>query len=336
NIDESDINNELAEVEYVEEIYAFYKDLESEGGLRDYMDSQPDITAYLRATLIDWLIEVHIEFDMRPESLYLAINIIDRYISVKTVLISELKLLSITALLLSSKYEELRPMEEDDDLVNVNSMSYISDNTYSSDQILAMESDILSHLSWCLTVPTPYMFTVRYIKASLPPDNEVVNMTFFFTELGLMDYLVTISNNPSKLAASVVYAARCTLNKTPAWTETLRHYTGYAEDQIRDCAKILVSFHACASESKFKEVYEKYVNPDRGAVALFPPATTVLPKLRPTCTDVQGERAVADVSGNPENIVTQVYMNESCAVTPYNICEAKRYKGLHQRLNLKG
>nr|GEY98748.1 hypothetical protein [Tanacetum cinerariifolium] len=161
----------------------------------------------------------------------------------------------------------------------------------------------------------------RYIKASLPSDNEVVNMAFFFTELSLMDYLVNISINPSKLAASAVYAARCTLNKTPAWIETLRHYTGYAEDQIRDCAKILVSFHACASEtvyaarcmlnktpawtetlrhytgyaedqirdcakilvsfyacaseSKLKEVYEKYVNPDRGAVALFPPATSL-------------------------------------------------------------
>nr|GFC81242.1 hypothetical protein [Tanacetum cinerariifolium] len=147
---------------------------------------------------------------------------------------------------------ELRPLEVNDDLVNVNSMIYISDNTYSIEQILAMESDILSHLSWCLTVPTSYMFTVRYIKASLPSDNEVVNMAFFFTELGLMDYLVTISNNPSKLAASAVYA-----------------------DQIRDCAKILVSFHACASESKLKEVYEKYVNPDRGAVALFPPATSL-------------------------------------------------------------
>nr|GEX37802.1 G2/mitotic-specific cyclin S13-7-like [Tanacetum cinerariifolium] len=218
------------------------------------MDSQPDINAYMRAILIDWLIDVHIYFDMMPGSLYLAVNIIDRYLSVKTVPKSELQLLGITPLLLSSKYEELRPSEVNDDLVNVNSMSYISDNTYSSDQILAMESDILSHLSWYFTVPAPYMFTVRYIEASLPSDNEVVNMAFFFTELGLMDYLVTISNNPSKLAASAVYAARCILNKTHAWTETLRHYIGYAEDQIRDCAKILVSFHACASESKLKEV----------------------------------------------------------------------------------
>ncbi|GKD35746.1 G2/mitotic-specific cyclin S13-7-like protein, partial [Tanacetum coccineum] len=45
NIDASDINNELAETEYVEDIYKLYKLSETEGGLRDYMDSQHDINA---------------------------------------------------------------------------------------------------------------------------------------------------------------------------------------------------------------------------------------------------------------------------------------------------
>ncbi|GKA40596.1 G2/mitotic-specific cyclin S13-7-like protein [Tanacetum coccineum] len=39
NIDASDINNELVETEYVEDIYKLYKLSETEGGLRDYMDS---------------------------------------------------------------------------------------------------------------------------------------------------------------------------------------------------------------------------------------------------------------------------------------------------------
>lgn len=200
------------------------------------MDFQPVINSHMRAILIDWLVQVHKNFDMMPESLYLTINIIDRYLSVKTVPISELQLLGISALLLSSKYEEIRSPTVND-LVNVNSLIYVSDNTYSREQILAMELAILSHLGWYLTVPTSsYVFTVRYTKASLPSDNEVVDMAFFFIEL-LMDYLVTISNNPSKLAASAVYAARCTLNNIPAWTETLRHYTGYAEDQIRGLCK---------------------------------------------------------------------------------------------------
>ncbi|PWA69365.1 Cyclin A/B/D/E [Artemisia annua] len=224
-------NRTRSKVKYVEEIYSFYKLLETERCLRNYMDSQPDINARMRATLLDWLIQAH-----------------------------------NNALLISSKYEDIQPPL-------VNDMITISDSAYSREQILAMEKAILSRLGWRLTVKTPYVFAVWYTKGSLPSDNEMENMVFFFTELGLMDYSVTIRNNPSKLAASAVYAARCTLNKTPAWTETLKHYTGCGEDQLRDCAKSLVSFHARASENKFNAVYKKYVNPDRSAVSLHPPAT---------------------------------------------------------------
>ncbi|GKE02112.1 G2/mitotic-specific cyclin S13-7-like protein, partial [Tanacetum coccineum] len=273
NIDASDINNELAETEYVEDIYKFYKLSETEGGLRDYMDSQHDINAKMRAILVDWIIEVHKKFDLMRETLYLTINIVDRYLSVSPVPRRELQLLGISALLISSKYEEIWPPE-------VNDLIHISDSAYTREQILAMEKAILGQLGWYMTVPTPYVFTVRYTKASIPSDNnEMENMVFFYTELGLMDYTVIISNNPSKLAASAVYAARCTLKKTPAWTETLKHHTGYSEDQVRDCAKSLVNLHACASESRLKAVCRKYEDPERGAVALFPPAGSLVALL---------------------------------------------------------
>ncbi|KVH91526.1 Cyclin A/B/D/E [Cynara cardunculus var. scolymus] len=272
NIDESDINNELAEVEYVEDIYTFYKLSETEGGLRDYMNLQPDLNAKMRAILVDWLIEVHRKFELMPESIYLTINIVDRYLSQKPVPRRELQLVGISAMLIACKYEEIWPPE-------VNDLMVISDNAYTRDQILAMEKAILGELGWYLTVPTPYVFLVRYTKASIPSDDEMGNMVFFLTELGLIHYSVIITNNPSKLAASAVYAARCTLNKTPAWTETLKHHTGYSEDQLRECAKVLVSFHACASETKLKAVYRKYVNPEKGAVALFPAARSLVAEV---------------------------------------------------------
>ncbi|KAI7728216.1 hypothetical protein M8C21_020408 [Ambrosia artemisiifolia] len=267
NIDEADIDNELAEVEYVEDIYKFYKLSETEGGLHDYMNSnsQPDINAKMRAILIDWLIEVHRKFELMPESLYLTINIVDRYLSVIKVPRRELQLVGISAMLIACKYEEIWPPE-------VTDLIAISDNAYPREQILTMEKAILGHLGWYLTVPTPYVFLVRYTKASVPFDSEMENMVFFLTELGLIHYSVVIANSPSKLAAAAVYAARCTLKKTPAWTETLKHHTGYYEDELRECAKTLVTFHDCASETKLKAVYRKYVNAEKGAVALFPPA----------------------------------------------------------------
>ncbi|KAL3530150.1 hypothetical protein ACH5RR_009472 [Cinchona calisaya] len=271
DIDAEDIDNELAAVEYIEDIYKFYKETEVDGQVRDYMDAQPDINAKMRAILVDWLIEVHRKFELMPESLYLTVNIVDRFLSLKAVPRKELQLVGMGAMLIACKYEEIWAPE-------VNDFIAVSDNAYARDQLLLMEKAILGKLEWYLTVPTPYVFLVRYIKASVPADTEIGNTAFFLAELGLVNYSTATHCCPSKLAASAVYAARCTLNKTPFWTETLKHHTGYSEDQIMDCAKVLVSFHSGAAEIKLKAAYKKYSDLDKGAVALFPPAKTLLPQ----------------------------------------------------------
>ena len=47
----------------------------------EYMDYQVKIDETTRSTLIDWLIKIHYNFKLLPESLFLTINIIDRYFS---------------------------------------------------------------------------------------------------------------------------------------------------------------------------------------------------------------------------------------------------------------
>ena len=61
---------------------------------------------------------------------------------------------------------------------------------------------------------------------------QIESMVFFLADLGLVNYPTIILYCPSMIAASAVYAARCTLNKVPLWTKTLRHQTGYSEDQL--------------------------------------------------------------------------------------------------------
>ncbi|KAL6499682.1 hypothetical protein OROGR_027592 [Orobanche gracilis] len=288
DIDAADVDDELAAVEYVEDMYNFFKLTEvgkykphglrrglvviledEDGRVHDYMDSQPEINSKMRAILVDWLIEVHKKFELMPESLYLAVNIVDRFLSAKNVPRKELQLVGISSMLIACKYEEIWAPEVSDFIA-------ISDNAYVREQVLLMEKAILGKLEWYLTVPTPYIFLVRYIKASVPKDDEMENMSFFYAELGLMNYSTIIEYNPSKLSASAVYAARCTLNKSPLWTETLTHYTGYSEDQLVECTKKLVKFHSGVAESKLKAIRRKYSNPERCAVAMFPPATNLL------------------------------------------------------------
>lgn len=84
-----------------------FASLQSETRVHDYIDSQPEISEKMRAILIDWLIEVHHKFELNPETLYLTINIVDRYLAVEFSSRRELQLVGISAMLIASKYEEI-------------------------------------------------------------------------------------------------------------------------------------------------------------------------------------------------------------------------------------
>ncbi|KFK38523.1 hypothetical protein AALP_AA3G124800 [Arabis alpina] len=262
DIDSVDKDNDLAAPEYVEDMYTFYKEVENESKPQMYMHTQPEINEKMRSILVDWLVEVHIKFDLSPETLYLTINLIDRFLSLKTVPRRELQLLGVSALLIGSKYEEIWPPQVDD-------LVYVTDNSYTNKQILVMEKTILGSLEWYLTVPTQYVFLVRFIKASIP-DPEMENMVNFLAELGLMHH-DTLMYSPSMLAASAVYTARSFLNKTPTWTDTLTFHTGYSGSELMECAKLLAFIHSRAGESKLRAVVKKYTKPERSAVALLSP-----------------------------------------------------------------
>jgi len=263
DIDKLDGDNELAVVDYIDDIYAYYKSAQHESRPVDYIGSQSEINPKMRAILMDWLVEVAHKFELMPESFYLTIYIIDRFLSLQAVPRRELQLVGVSAMLIACKYEEIWAPE-------VNDFIHIADYAYTRQQILGMEKSILNRISWNLTVPTPYVFLVRFAKAA-GSDKELEQMVFFFAEMALMEYGL-VSQCPSLVAASAVYAARCTMNKTPIWTETLKHHTGFNELQIMEPAKVLIALHAAAPQNKLKAVYRKYSGSQFGRVALLPPA----------------------------------------------------------------
>ncbi|KAF5821156.1 putative cyclin domain-containing protein [Helianthus annuus] len=276
DIDAEDVGNELAEVEYVEDIYKFYKLVENESRVHDYIHSQPEINDKMRAILVDWLIEVHNKFELTNETLYLTINIVDRFLAAETVARRELQCVGMSAMLIASKYEEIWAPE-------VNDLVQISDRAYEHRHVLVMEKRILGRLEWNLTVPTPYVFLVRFIKAAATPlDTNMENMVYFYAELGMMNYEVVIRFCPSMVAAAAVYAARATLNsaaltKSEVWHETLEVHTGFTEREVMECAKRMVVCHSMAvTDEKRRVIYRKYSNVSRGAVALYPPAKDLL------------------------------------------------------------
>jgi cyclin B len=87
------------------------------------MKKQKDINEKMRAILIDWLIEVHYKFKLNAETLFITVNIIDRYLSNQPVKRQYLQLVGVTAMLIASKYEDIYPPPIQDFI-------YITDNAY--------------------------------------------------------------------------------------------------------------------------------------------------------------------------------------------------------------
>lgn len=86
DIDLRDADEPLAVTEYVEDLYVFLREREVATKVdRRYMDSQPNVNERMRSILIDWLVEVHLKFKLVPDTLYLTVYLIDKYLELEKV-----------------------------------------------------------------------------------------------------------------------------------------------------------------------------------------------------------------------------------------------------------
>jgi Cyclin, N-terminal domain len=129
DIDERDKDDPLCATAYVSDMYDHYREKETITSVRPYfMQRQSHINERMRAILVDWLVEVHLKFKLVPETLYLTINLIDRYLDYTEVSRPKLQLVGVTCLLIASKYEEIYPPELRD-------LVYICDRAYTRNDV---------------------------------------------------------------------------------------------------------------------------------------------------------------------------------------------------------
>ncbi|VAI81727.1 unnamed protein product [Triticum turgidum subsp. durum] len=249
DIDSCDLGNSLAVVEYVDEIYSFYRRTEELSCVSPtYMAHQSDINEKMRGILIDWLIEVHYKLELLGETLFLTVNIIDRYLARENVARKKLQLVGVTAMLLACKYEEVSvPVVED--------LILICDRAYSREDILDMERMIVDRLEFNMSVPTPYCFMRRFLKAA-GSDKKLELLSFFLIELSLVDYKM--------------------LNGCMSWNKCCELHTKYSEEQLMDCSTMMVELHQGAARGKLTGVHRKYSTFKYGCAAKSEPAAFLL------------------------------------------------------------
>ena len=205
----------------------------------------------MRAILIDWLVDVHLKFKLLPETLFMTINLIDRYLCKVAVPRQKLQLVGVSSMLIASKYEEIYPPE-------VKEFEYVTDRAYNKEEILDMEGKILSTLSFNLSSISPNRFLERY-AALVKFEEKPYNLAKYLLELSFIEYKM-IKYIPSHIACATIYLVN-KIYKKEGWPEILQRHTKYTESQIKHCAKDLCILLQNASKSSLQAVRKKFASP---------------------------------------------------------------------------
>ncbi|XP_022731404.1 cyclin-A2-2 [Durio zibethinus] len=231
----------------------------------NYMEQlQQDITPSMRGILIDWLVEVSEEYKLVPDTLYLTVSLIDRFLSHNFIEKQRLQLLGVACMLIASKYEEIcAPRVEE--------FCFITDNTYTRGEVLKMESKVLNFLYFQLSVPTTKTFLRRFIQAAQAtykvPCIELEFLANYLAELTLLDYNF-LKFLPSLIAASAVFLARRTLNQSDhPWNPTLEHYTSYKASELKTTVLAMEDLQLNTNGCSLNAIREKYKQPKFKCVA---------------------------------------------------------------------
>ncbi|KAI3454048.1 hypothetical protein Pfo_010711 [Paulownia fortunei] len=236
--------------------YNLYATQLSRRPLVDYMEKmQQDITQGMRAILIDWLVEVSDEYKLVPDTLYLTVNLIDRFLSENYIEKQKLQLLGVTCMLIASKYEETCGPR-------VGEFCFITDNTYKKQEVVKMESRVLNFLGFQLSVPTTKKFLRRFIQAAQlcyeVPSVELEFLANYLAELTLIEYSF-LKFLPSLIAASAVFLARWTLDQSDhPWNPTLEHHTMYKASELKNTVLELQDLQLNTSGCMLNAIREKY------------------------------------------------------------------------------
>ncbi|GKZ17911.1 hypothetical protein AbraIFM66951_006930 [Aspergillus brasiliensis] len=260
---EEDIEDEWYDTsmvaEYSEEIFEYMREQEIKMlPNAHYMDNQAEIQWSMRSVLMDWVVQVHYRFSLLPETLFLCVNYIDRFLSCKIVSLGKLQLVGATAIFIAAKYEEIN-------CPSVQEIVYMVDGGYKMDEILKAERFMLSMLQFELGWPGPMSFLRRISKAD-DYDLETRTLAKYFLEITVMDERF-VGSPASFVAAGAHCLARLMLRKG-TWTPAHAHYAGYTYTQLLPLISLMVE--CCENPRKHHgSIYEKFSDKRYKRASLF-------------------------------------------------------------------
>ncbi|KDQ63787.1 hypothetical protein JAAARDRAFT_53975 [Jaapia argillacea MUCL 33604] len=193
----------LLEDEYREEIRCYMHEMETTTmGSMSSMDQQPEIKWHMRPCLVDFLVEIHFTFRLRPETLYLTLNVIDRYVSRRIVYVKHYQLVGCAALWIAAKFEDAKER-----VPTVQELAQICRETYDESAFIQMEQHILATIQWTLGHPTAEAWLRVMCCGPFMEEPKVQHVARFLMEITLF-YREFVQYTPSAIALGALCLAR--------------------------------------------------------------------------------------------------------------------------------
>ncbi|GAA5804978.1 hypothetical protein HPULCUR_010488 [Helicostylum pulchrum] len=234
--------------EYSGEIFGYFFDAETKSmGDPSYaLNLQHEVNWNMRGVLIDWVIEIHHLFALLPETLFLTVNIIDRFLSLRTVVLSKLQLVGITSLFIATKFEEISCPTMQDFL-------FMTDNAVKEDELIKAERFILQVLDFHLCYPNPVNFLRRVCTNESKGNIHTRVLAKYFMEISCIDHRF-IGIRPSKIAAASLWLSKKML-ATGKWNSNLSRLAGYTPEELKPTVEAMLDFLAqpVAHDAFFKK-----------------------------------------------------------------------------------
>ena len=172
----------------------------------------------MRPYLLDFLLEAHAAFRLLPETLFLTVNLIDRYCSRRTVYKRHYQLVGCAALLIAAKYGDRK-----EHVPTIRELKTMCCALYDDDMFTQMEWHVLQTLNWVIGHPTIDNFLQMALNES-HFDLEVEHMACYISEIAMF-HREFVSKRPSDMARASLALARCILNRPqPRYSEWSSQY----------------------------------------------------------------------------------------------------------------
>jgi hypothetical protein len=169
----------------------------------NYASTQPASYWEKRFKLMEFLVQIHSNFQLPPEALFLSVNLLDRYCCDKAVSIDRYQLLGCTTLLIAAKYGDSKKRQ----IPSLEELCKACCLMYTPSMFVEMEQDVLLVLSWRIGHPDTYTF-LRVTLADNLCSQQVGHVSMYITETALF-FGKFACTKPSVLSKAAFALACC-------------------------------------------------------------------------------------------------------------------------------